>query len=32
MMNWELNAEAYSADYEELMELIEELNEEESEE
>ena len=32
MMNWELNAEVYSADYEELMELLEELNEEEPEE
>ncbi len=32
MMNWEMNAETYSAEYEELTELIEELNKEEAEE
>ncbi len=29
MMNWEMNAETYSAEYEEMMELLEELNKEE---
>ena len=30
MMNWEMNAEAYSAEYEEMLELLEEIAEEET--